>query len=245
MPRSSILPVTGLFLAVLLAGCEEPVMRGEPYIPGPGGAPASEKLKSERILSWQPAQRLAWIGGHLAAASSVLEAGAEVEKAGVLIDAAAEVYVTQPDALTALGFQPQKMLAARDAVTAGRPAEEVAALAGGAGAEVTALLGEGETGRAALIDFLIRASAEAYDKGVRYGSIESLADYQAAYGHARMARDLAGGVGEEGLSDLRLELELLLLMWPAAGPVEAATPPPEFRMAEQYSRVKLRLASLP
>lgn len=91
----------------------------------------------------------------------------------------------------------------------------------------------------------MRLSAEAYEAGVKYGEIIDLEAYQAAYGYAVAARDLISPLDETVYGDLRLELDILVLMWPAAGPLAGRTPPPEVRMSEQFARVKMALAVLP
>jgi hypothetical protein len=45
-------------------------------------------------------------------------------------------------------------------------------------------------------------------------------------------------------SGLRLELELLVRMWPAEGPLSGHAPPPLMSVAAQLSRVELELSSL-
>ena len=59
------------------------------------------------------------------------------------------------------------------------------------------------------------------------------------------ARDIVAAQDDVAYDDLRLELEILMRMWPGKGPVAASTPAPDLEMAQALSNVKLALARLP
>jgi hypothetical protein len=95
------------------------------------------------------------------------------------------------------------------------------------------------------VAFLMKALGNAYEAGANAGTISDIEAYQTAYGLAIAARDIVAAQPDEAYSDLRLELELLVRMWPGAGPLASSTPAPDAEMALALSNVKLVLAGLP
>ena len=126
-----------------------------------------------------------------------------------------------------------------------RPAEEIEPLLAGAESSLFAALAASDAPPKESVAFLMRLSAEAYERGVKYGEIIDAPAYQSAYGYAVAAREVVSRLDDAVYGALRLELDILALMWPAAGPVPERTPPPELRMSEQFARVKLALSALP
>ncbi|MBY9065826.1 hypothetical protein K1X12_02895 [Hyphomonas sp. WL0036] len=148
-------------------------------------------------------------------------------------------------ALARLGFDAGPLSALSGALDLDRPTEEVAALFEAASANLAEAIAATDEAPEDVVSFLMRLSAEAYDHSVRFSEIKDLEEYQAAYGYAVAARNLVEPLDPETYGGLSLELKLLVLMWPSAGPLAGSTPPPEFQMADQFARVKLVLSQMP
>lgn len=232
---------------LLVAGCEDAAapVSGEPYRPPPGGTAPTERMQADQWRTWPLAHRAAYIAGRVAAADMLYRMGHETEAAGHLKRPVEQVYAIDRAGLQALGFRAELVDAAAGAIDIGRPPEDVEPLlAGAVGNLAETLAASGESPKS-LVTFLMRICAEAYDAGVDRGDVVNVEAYQAAYGYALVARDLASAQDPDTYGDLRLELDILVLMWPASGPVEGSAPPPEIRMAEQLARVRLALALVP
>jgi len=237
------LQAAALAMALGLSACEDPPMPREPYIPVAG--PADASVEAARIRAWLPAQRAGFMQARLITARKFVEAGREPEAVAALIEAAEAAYRTDPDVMDAAGYLRAPLDAVTAALSLERPDDEVHAALEAAEAHLASLRASEDDGEAAMIGFLMQTCAEAYEAGVSYGSIQRPLEYQTAYGLALLAQDIASELDSDIHADLQLELRMLVLMWPAAGPVPAATPPPEFQMAEQFARVRSALAELP
>lgn len=229
-------------LALGLSACDDPPMPRQPYLPG--ARPVDASVEAARIRAWVPAQRAGFMQARLITARTFLETGREPEAVTALIEAAEATYRTDPDVMDAAGYLRAPLDAVRAALSLERPDDEVHAALEAAEAHLASLRGSEDAGPA-MIGFLMQACAEAYEAGVSYGSIQRPLEYQTAYGLALLAQDIALELNSDIHAELQLELRMLVLMWPAAGPVPAATPPPEFQMAEQFARVRSALADLP
>lgn len=234
-------------LTLILAGCDDapPAVSGEPYRPPPGGTAPTERMQADQWRTWPLAHRAAYIAGRVAAADMLYRMGHETEAAGHLKRPVEQVYSVDRAGLQALGFRAELVDAAAGAIEIGRPPDEVEPLLAGAVSNLAGTLAASGAAPKDLVTFLMRVCAEAYDAGVDRGDIVNVEAYQASYGYAVAARDLVATLERETYGDLRLELDILVLMWPASGPVEGSAPPPEIRMAEQLSRVRLALALAP
>lgn len=190
-------------------------------------------------------QRLALMSGHAASGLALYRAGAANEAAHHLMHLGAGAKADEVAGFDALGFKPELFNQISTELEAGKQAVEIEPLL------VEAETNLAEMRRAAggdpktLVEFLMKNLATEYDSGVDNSVIVNLGDYQDAYGYALVARDIAAAQDPAMFGALRLELDLLVLMWPGKGPLSTSLPPPEFQMAEQLARVKLALASLP
>ncbi|MFN3313039.1 MAG: hypothetical protein ACK46Q_06205, partial [Hyphomonas sp.] len=186
-----------------------------------------------------------YMQARLITAQRFLETGREPEAVTALLEAAEATYRIDPDGMDQAGYQRAQLDAVTAALSLERPDEEVLAALEAAEAHLASLREPAEGGGAELISFLMQICAEAYEAGVSLGSVRRPLEYQTAYGLAILAQELASELDAETHGDLHLELRMLVLMWPAAGPVTTAAPPPEFQMAEQFARVGSALAGLP
>jgi hypothetical protein len=243
----------GLILlgAASLAACGS----GAPDAAGDAGVPAAPSghvhdvstptIPELQMQSLSVDQRLALMSGHAAAGLALYRAGAANEAAHHLMHLGAGAKADEVAGFDALGFKPELFNQISTEIEAGKQAVEIEPLL------VEAETNLAEMRRAAggnpkeLIEFLMKNLATEYDSGVDNSVIVNLGDYQDAYGYALVARDLAAAQDPAMFGALRLELDLLVLMWPGKGPLSTSLPPPEFQMAEQLARVKLALASLP
>lgn len=233
-----------LLLAAACEGPPAPPDLGEPD-PQAGKPVTSDTIKTEQFRSWDAAERAAFLKGRVTVAGVLFGAG-EAEAALDQLGGLRQRVISVDDgALKALGFDAGQLDALADGIELGREPEVVAE----GFARVEESLAEVITTSGAapqdIVAFLMQLSTEAYKAGVRYNEITDAKAYQSAYGFAVVARDLIAPLDEAVFGDLRLELDILVLMWPAPGPLTGRTPPPEVRMAEQFARVKLALAMLP
>ena len=93
--------------------------------------------------------------------------------------------------------------------------------------------------------FLMKSLGAAYEAGAEAGTISSAEAYQTAYGLAVTARDIVAAQEDAAYRELRLELELLVRMWPGKGPSATFTPAPDLEMAQALLDIKLALSRLP
>lgn len=228
-----------LALCLAVAGCGEPkIPRGEPYLAKPPSQEAREVLGDLDPAGLPASQRAALAYARAVTAVALYRSGE---------DAAGAVHAAHLDAsahpglmvgLDTLGFDAAPIEAVRAA-----PQDETSYAAFGA---MLAALRPNATGTIKeTTGFLMKSLGGAYEAGADAGSILDAEAYQTAYGLAVTARDLVAAQEDAVYSDLRLELEMLVRMWPGSGPVTTATPAPDLEMALALSNVKLALARLP
>jgi hypothetical protein len=247
MKQAALVVSAAASLALIVSACD-----GQPAKPRLGeldpqaGKPVtSDTIKSEQFRSWAPSEQAAFVMGRVIAADMLFRAG-EKDAAAIQLEGLANRFSAADDgSLQALGFEPQRIDMLSAGLELGRADEEVQQLFADAEANLSAALAASGTLPEDTVTFLMQQSAEAYDLGVKYGEVEDAKAYQAAFGFAVAARDLISPLDPEVYGDLRLELDILVLMWPSAGPLPGRTPPPEVRMSEQFARVKLALTRLP
>ncbi len=228
-----------LGLGLVLGACgEAELQRGEPYV-APSAAQQEREIFGETNPSeLQANQRAALVYAHSVTAIALYRAG-ETDAAAVhagKLDASANRGLMV--GLDTMGFDPAVLTA-----VAASP-EDDTALAG-AEAMLAALRPNAAGSVKETTEFLMRSLATEYERGADAGTISDPEAYQAAYGCAVTARDIVAAQDDEAYGDLRLELELLVRMWPGRGPLATSTPAPDSEMALALSNVKLALAGLP
>ena len=237
----------GAGLALMVVACDDQPPGGSPapFDPMVANPAAPKAVKAEEAGGWSPPQQAAFLAGRVIAADMVFRAGERDAAKAQLADVRQQMTALDTGALQALGFEPARIEAIQGALDLDLPEEEIAPLFAGAESNLSGVIEVSGVAPKETVTFLMRLSAEAYEAGVKYGEIIDLEAYQAAYGYAVAARDLIAPLDETVYGDLRLELDILVLMWPATGPLAGRTPPPEMRMSEQFARVKMALAVLP
>lgn len=241
--------LTGSLLAgalMILPACEDdgPVVALPRDVPEHNSV-LDEVHKAEQRKAWRPEEQIAFIMGRVSAADRLYVSGYADQALIHIRDAVEDVHLSAGPGLEKAGYQPGFVRAAAGAIEIARPAEEAGPLLSAARDHALEVLIASSDPPDEAITFLMRLSAEAYERGVDMGRIRNMEDYQAAYGYALAARDLISALDPEGYEKLRMELELLVLMWPSAGPVENAPPPPDMQMAKQFAQIKERLSALP
>lgn len=206
------------------------------------GATASIETPMQRLSA---DKRLALLSGHVVTGLTLYRAGDPGEAAHHLKHPVAEEHADEQAGLDEFGFKPDVFRQVLAELEAGRPASEIEPLLAEAETNLTEMRAAAGGDPKSQIEFLMKSLADRYDAGVDTSTIVSLGDYQDAYGFAVVARDVAAAQDPAFYGPLKLELDLLVLMWPRKGPVSTSLPPPEFQMAEQLARVKLALATLP
>ena len=228
-----------LALSLILTGCgETDAPRGEPYFEKPASQEARDVLGEVDPSELPASQRAALAYAHAVTAAALFKAGD---------DAGGAVHVAHLDpaahaglmiGLDTLGFD----VAAVEAVRAA-PQEETALAALDA---MLAALRPNATGNVKqTTGFLMKSLGVAYEAGADAGTISNAEAYQTAYGLAVTARDIVAAQEDAAYGDLRLELEILVRMWPGKGPEATSTPAPDLEMAQALLDIKLALARLP
>jgi hypothetical protein len=184
--------------------------------------------------------------------ASQVAAGAALARAGEADDAAEHLQLAisevKPGGLTRLvenGLDPDLFDAASEALASDAPLEEVDAKLVAVEENVSFLRANAGGKASDLIALLIKRCQKAYEAGVSLNNrVEDPIQYQDAYGYAFVAQDLAAGLTSEDASALQLELKLLVLMWPASGPVSGDVPAPPMTFLSQVSRVEVALSAV-
>lgn len=218
--------------------------------PGEAGE-SGEGEGGEGVSALDPAlllpvdQRAVLIAGEVATGAALARAGESAAAAGHFRLAIGDV---EPGGLTRLveaGLDPHLFDAAAGALDDGSSYEDIDAKVAAVEANVSLLRANAGGDAKSLIGYLARRCLKAYREGVSLDNlIEDPVKYQAAYGYAVVARDLADTLDADAASGVKLELELLVRMWPGVGPVSGDAPAPVMNFASQISRVELELSSI-
>jgi len=230
---------------------ETPAPAGQGAVPasageggeGGEGEGAFGRLDPMQVLPVE--KRLAFMSGHVEAGLALYRAGAPDQAARHLLHPVSETHAHERAGLDALGFKPEVFEQVSAGLEAGKPAAEIEPLLAEAEANMRLMRDQAGGEPKTLIEYLMKTLAEEYDAGVDDGEIVNAGEYQDAYGFAVVARDIAAAQAPETYGELKLELDVLVLMWPSKGPLADSIPAPEPQMAEQLNRVKLTLAGLP
>nr|WP_321360438.1 hypothetical protein [uncultured Hyphomonas sp.] len=184
-------------------------------------------------------------------ASEVIVATA-LSRAGEPDDAAEHLRIAldgiQPGGMARLvekGFDPDLIDQAEEALSGSTPPEEVEAKLAAVEANVADLQANVGGDPLELVIFLMKRCENAYRGGVSFtNEIDDPIRYQKAYGYAVAAQKEADRITSGNPSRLRLEMKMLVLMWPAEGPVTYDVPAPPSTFLSQVSRIGLELSTL-
>jgi hypothetical protein len=222
-----------------VTGCgEADAPRGEPYFEKPASQEAREVLGEVEPTDLAASQRAALAYAHAVAAAALFKAGDDaggVVYVARLDPAAHRTLMVGPDTW---GFDPAPIAAVRAA-----PQDETALAA--MDTMLAALRPNAAGDVKDTTEFLMKSLGVAYEAGADAGTISDVEAYQTAYGLAVTARDIVAAQEDTAYGDLRLELEILVRMWPGKGPVATSTPAPDLEMAQALLDIKLALARLP
>ncbi|HPE49046.1 MAG TPA: hypothetical protein PLR76_11640 [Hyphomonas sp.] len=250
----SVMPIhrtrSGLILALLglglslAAGCQRTV----PPAPSSGdfSRPLEEAEKAPATLDpallLPASERSILMAGHVAAGLALAGAGQAEDAAAQLRAAVGKIDPGEVPGLEALGYDPAVFEAAASALEAGDIAQDKL---DAVGANMKTLRANAGGNPGEQIGYLMKHCLKEYRNGVSLDNqIVENGAYEDAYGYAVVARDIAGSMEGDDASDVRLELELLVRMWPEQGPVWADAPAPVLNLASQVSRVELQSVAL-
>ncbi len=189
-------------------------------------------------------KRVAFMSGHVEAGLALFRAGAPDQAAQHLLHPVSETHEAERAGIDALGFDQDIFLEVSKALEDGRPADEIEPQLAAAEANM-ALMQENAGGDPVdVIGYLMDTVFEEYRIGVTDGAITDPGEYQDAFGFTIVALDIAHRIEGRNTDRLISELETLLAMWPASGPLAASTPTPVAELVAQTSRVHIALGEL-
>jgi hypothetical protein len=187
-------------------------------------------------------KRVAVLAGHVEAGLALYRAGAPDLAAAQLDHAVTLETQSERNGFGQYGFAPEAYETVHAAALAGTPAEDVEEALAAAEANLATTLENTGLGHLDLVLFLLELCGDEYGAGVMDAAIRRAPAYQAAYGYAITARNVARQM--EGADELVLELELLVRMWPGDGPVTVEAVAPEPAMGTQIARARLAASIL-
>lgn len=222
---------------------------GEAGAHGEGGE-MGEGEGGEGVAALDPAlllpvdQRAAMISSEVTVATALARAGQQDDAAEHLRIAMDEI---KPGGLTRLveqGFDPDLIETAEAALSGDAAPEEIEAQLAAAQANVAELQANAGGDPVELVVFLMKRCENAYRAGVSFSNeIDDPILYQKSYGYAVAAQQAANRIESADASSLQLELKMLVLMWPSAGPIEGDLPAPPSTFLSQVSRIGLELST--
>ncbi|MEZ5997390.1 MAG: hypothetical protein R3B98_01700 [Hyphomonas sp.] len=244
MNRLPIRFAAALIGAACLVACGQQAVSAPPLPLDPGVEDAPIALDPALLLP--PGERALRFDVHVQAALALAKAGEAGEAAGQLRAAMDGVDPGELPGLQALGFDPSVFDSAALALEAGASPDDAAISLDAVAAAVTELRQKaGLESPKEEIDWLMNQCVKQYQRGVSIDNqIVDFAAYQDAYGYAVVTRDVADRLDAKEAQDIQLELELLVRMWPEAGPVWDEAPAPVINLANQVNRVELQSAAL-
>jgi hypothetical protein len=211
---------------------------------GEGGGEGGAMAGHADMATLPVDKRIAFMSGHVEAGLALYRAGAPDQAARHLLHPVSETHAAERAGIDALGFDAAIFEKVSAELEAGKSAEEIAPQLDAAEANIKLLQENANADPVGQIDFLMDTCIEEYKVGVANGVIDNAGEYQDAYGFSVVARDIAKRLGTPESEPLVMELELLVRMWPATGPLADSTPAPVSEIAAQVSRVKLELSDL-
>ena len=189
-------------------------------------------------------KRVAFMSGHVEAGLALFRAGASDQAAKHLLHPVSETHAAERAGIDALGFDQDIFLQVSEALEQGRPAEEIEPQLTAAEANMALMQQNAGGDPVDVIGYLMDTVLEEYSIGVTEGVITDPGEYQDAFGFTVVALDIANRIEDRDTGRLIGELEVLLSMWPANGPLADSTPTPSPELVSQTSRVQIALSAL-
>lgn len=233
---------------------------GETAIASPAGAAQSGEMAGEMgegeggegaVAPLDPAllvpvdQRAAMIASEAAVGAALSRAGERDAAAGHFRLAISEIKPGGLSRLVEKGLDPDLFDAAAEALEDGAGPLETETAVAAVETNVDELQANAGGDTVELIIFLMKRCENAYRSGVTFSNeIDNPVAYQKAWGYAVTAQELANKLDPEEAGGLQLELKMLVLMWPAEGPVSGDVPAPPSTFLSQLSRIGLELSTL-
>ena len=190
-------------------------------------------------------KRVAFMSGHVEAGLALYRAGAPDQAAKHLLHPVSETHASERAGIDALGFQPAVFEAVSKALDEGRPAAELEPQLKQAEDNMALMQQKAGGDTKSIIEYLMGTVVDEYGVGVKDGKVTDPGEFQDAYGFSVVALKMAKRVDDPKAADLTRELEALVAMWPAGGPLADSTPKPVAEVAAQTSKVLLALSALP
>ena len=141
-------------------------------------------------------------------------------------------------------FDPDIFLQVSQALEEGRPADEIEPQLAAAESNMALMQQNAGGDPVEVISYLMDTVFEEYRIGVTDGVITDPGEYQDAFGFTVVALDIARRMENRNTDRLIAELESLLAMWPATGPLADSTPTPVSELVAQTSQVHIALGEL-
>ena len=185
--------------------------------------------------------RLAFMSGHVEAGLALYRAGAADQAAPHLLHPVSETHAAERAGLDALGFEADVFETVSEALDAGRPAAEIEPQLKAAEANMALMQEKAGGSPRAVIEYLMGTVDEEYGIGVKEGKVTDPGEYQDAYGFSVVALKTAQ---RAEAPELVAELEVLVGMWPAGGPLADSTPRSVADVTAQTARARKALTSL-
>lgn len=214
------------------------------------GGEMGEGEGGEGVAAVDPAMLLP-VDQRAAMISSEVTVAAALARAGEFDDAAEHLRIAldeiKPGGLSRLvekGFDPDLIDLAEAALASGAAPDETEAKLAAAQANIAEFQANAGGDPVEQVIFLMKRCENAYRAGVSFSNeIDDPIRYQKSYGYAVSAQKAAGRITTDDASRLQLELKMLVLMWPAEGPVTGAVPAPPSTFLSQVSRIGLELST--
>ncbi|MEO9462456.1 MAG: hypothetical protein ABJ242_06940 [Marinomonas sp.] len=203
------------------------------------GGESGEAGESASSLPLQ--QRLAFMAGHVEAGLALYRAGDAKAAAPHLMHPVSETHADERAGLDELGFDASVFEAVSAALEEGKPAADIEPQLKAAEDNLAAVREKAGGDASELITFLMDTVTAEYSVAVKDGKVTDPGEYQDAYGFAVVAKDLASGLEGDASAKVSGELDQLIAMLPAGGPIPPADPAPVGQVSAMASRVTFSL----
>lgn len=227
-----------------LSAEEPPVSASDAGESGEGEGEGEGGEAGHSIDTMPVEKRVAFMSGHVEAGLALFRAGAPDQAAKHLLHPVSETHEAERAGIDALGFDQDIFIQVSEALEQGRPADEIEPQLAAAEANMALMQQNAGGDPVDVISYLMDTVFEEYRIGVTDGVITDAGEYQDAFGFTVVALEIASRIEGRNTDRLIAELETLLTMWPATGPLAESTPTPVSELVAQTSRVHIALGEL-